>query len=390
MNDNLNDCLNSLGIDTENIPTQQQESPQQGELEVVHTPEVSEEVTPEPAITMGPLAVEAENFTPQDAVELLTAIGVTDPPEDAQAEEIHDNELEVSESTEESDDTSEESEELSDREETNESEGVESNVSQENTTPSTNADTPLIPENSPTLTMDTSTSRFSGAKWYKKIQVKKVLFAGIGGIGSWSCLLLGRMALRALYLFDDDAVDGTNMSGQLFSLRQIGDNKVDAMSDLLRQYTSTYNVYAYPRRYSADDFRSDVMICGFDNMEARKLFFNSWVEHVDSLDADESLQRKCLFIDGRLDFDTLQVFCIQGTDREAMERYREKYLFSDEEAESTICSMKQTSYLAAMIGSVITNLFTNWVANSLDPIIPYDVPFFTEYNAQYMIFKTEH
>lgn len=390
MNDNLNDWLNSLGIDTENIPTQQQESPQQGELEVAHTPEVSEEVTPEPAITMRPFAVEAENFTPQDAAELLTAIGVTDPPEDAQAEEIHDNELEVSESTEESDDTSEESEDLSDREETNESERVESNVSQENTTLSTNADTPLIPENSPTLTMDTSTSRFSGAEWYKEIQVKEVLFAGIGGIGSWSCLLLGRMALKALYLFDDDAVDGTNMSGQLFSLRQIGDNKVDAMSDLLGQYTSTYNVYAYPRRYSADDFRSDVMICGFDNMEARKLFFNSWVEHVDSLDADESLQRKCLFIDGRLDFDTLQVFCIQGTDREAMERYREKYLFSDEEAESTICSMKQTSYLAAMIGSVITNLFTNWVANSLDPIIPYDVPFFTEYNAQHMIFKTEH
>ena len=390
MNDNLNDWLNSLGIDTENTPTQQQESSQQGNLEVAHISEVSEEVTSEPAITMEPLAVEAENFTPQDAAELLTAIGVTDPPEDAQAEEIHDNELEVSESTEESDDTSEESEDLSDREETNESEGVESNVSQENTTPSTNADTPLIPENSPTLTMDTSTSRFSGAEWYKEIQVKEVLFAGIGGIGSWSCLLLGRMALKALYLFDDDAVDGTNMSGQLFSLRQIGDNKVDAMSDLLRQYTSTYNVYAYPRRYSADDFRSDVMICGFDNMEARKLFFNSWVEHVDSLDADESLQRKCLFIDGRLDFDTLQVFCIQGTDREAMERYREKYLFSDEEAESTICSMKQTSYLAAMIGSVITNLFTNWVANSLDPIIPYDVPFFTEYNAQHMIFKTEH
>ena len=51
--------------------------------------------------------------------------------------------------------------------------------------------------------------------------------------------------------------------------------------------------------------------------------------------------------------------------------------------------MKQTTYLACMIGSVMTNLFTNFVAGLLDPIIPYDLPFFTEYDAQHMIFKTE-
>jgi hypothetical protein len=41
-----------------------------------------------------------------------------------------------------------------------------------------------------------------------------------------------------------------------------------------------------------------------------------------------------------------------------------------------------------MIGSFMTNLFTNWVANLLNPVIPYDLPFFTEYDAQNMIFKT--
>jgi hypothetical protein len=50
--------------------------------------------------------------------------------------------------------------------------------------------------------------------------------------------------------------------------------------------------------------------------------------------------------------------------------------------------MKQTTYLACMVGSVMVNLFTNWAANLLDPAIPYDLPFFTEYDAQNMIFKT--
>jgi hypothetical protein len=68
--------------------------------------------------------------------------------------------------------------------------------------------------------------------------------------------------------------------------------------------------------------------------------------------------------------------------------YKDSYLFSDADADATVCSMKQTTYLACMIGSLMTNLFTNFIASSLDPIIPYDLPFFTEYDAQNMIFKT--
>ena len=51
--------------------------------------------------------------------------------------------------------------------------------------------------------------------------------------------------------------------------------------------------------------------------------------------------------------------------------------------------MKQTTYLACMIGSLMVNLFTNFVAGTLNPILPYDLPFFTEYDAQNMIFNTE-
>ena len=67
-----------------------------------------------------------------------------------------------------------------------------------------------------------------------------------------------------------------------------------------------------------------------------------------------------------------------------------EYLFTDAEAEETVCSMKQTTYMACMIASIMTNLFVNFTANLLDPVIPYDLPFFTEYDAQNMIFKTEN
>lgn len=129
------------------------------------------------------------------------------------------------------------------------------------------------------------------------------------------------------------------------------------------------------------------MMCGFDNMEARKTFFWSWERHVSEL--PDSERKNCLFIDGRLSVSELQVFCIRGNDEYNKVVYAREWLFDDREAENTVCSMKQTTYLASMIGSIMVNLFTNWVAESLDPVMPYDVPFFTSYDAQNMIFNTE-
>jgi hypothetical protein len=245
-----------------------------------------------------------------------------------------------------------------------------------------------IPLNSPTLLIDNTTSRFSGAEWYNEIQKQRVILAGVGGIGSNFIYQLARMSPAAIYMYDDDMVETVNMAGQLYSIDDVGKAKVDAMEDMIRKYTSMQNIFAIKERFTSLTEAGDIMICGFDNMAARKTFFYSWKTHVASLPEED--RGKCLFLDGRLSMNELQVLCIKGDDVYNMDRYEQEFLFSDAEAEETVCSMKQTTYLASMIGSVMVNLFTNFVANLLDPIIPYDLPFFTEYDAQNMIFKTEN
>ena len=245
----------------------------------------------------------------------------------------------------------------------------------------------LIPLNSPTLLMDDTTSRFSGAEWYHEIQKQRVIIAGCGGIGSNTILQIARMSPDTMVLYDDDVVETVNMSGQLFCASDIGKSKVDAMVDMVTSYTSMRNIYANKMKFDASCEAGDIMICGFDNMSARRTFFDAWYKHLQDVIPED--RKKCLFLDGRLSLDTLQVFCLTGDDVYNIGRYNKDYLFSDSDADETVCSMKQTTYLACMIGSVMTNLFTNFVANSLDPIIPYDLPFFTEYDAQNMIFKTE-
>lgn len=262
--------------------------------------------------------------------------------------------------------------------------GVTSNSEEQQPEP---VDASALPANSPTLLMNDTTARFSGAEWYNEIQRKSIILAGLGGIGSWTALQLARMVPSRMVLYDDDVVEAVNMAGQLYGYNDVGKNKVNAVSELITSYTSMQSVYAVPEKFTSECEAGDIMICGFDNMDARKTFFNSWEAHV--MCTPEEERRKCLFIDGRLSMDELQVLCMSGEDSYNIMRYRNEFLFSSREAEHTVCSMKQTTYLASMIGSFIVNLFTNWVANLLNPIIPYDVPFFTNYNAQNMLLNFE-
>ena len=242
-----------------------------------------------------------------------------------------------------------------------------------------------IPVNSATLQLQESTSRFSGAVWYEAIRQKSIILAGLGGIGSYVAFLLARMQPARITMYDDDIVEAVNISGQLYSVTDVGNYKGNAIYQMMKNYGNFYNGNVNTQRFTDQSLGGPIMICGFDNMEARKVFYQSWKNWRNTTD-DSS---KCLFIDGRLAAEEFQVIAIQGDDERAMKLYEEEWLFSDAEAEETLCSYKQTTFMANMIGSVMVNIFVNFVANECDPVFPRDVPFLTTYDATTMYYKVE-
>ena len=163
------------------------------------------------------------------------------------------------------------------------------------------------------------------------------------------------------------------MSGQLYSKANIGAYKVSALSEMISIYSDYNSIFAIPERFDETCEASDIMICGFDNMDARRVFFNKWVNHVNN----------------KPEIEEFQIFCIKGDDEFNINRYKKEFLFSDLEADETICSYKQTTFMANMIASVMVNLFVNFVANQCNPLIDRDLPFYTTYNAETMYYKTE-
>lgn len=243
-----------------------------------------------------------------------------------------------------------------------------------------------LPTNNTTDIIST-TSRFSSALWFDKVKEQQIILAGVGGIGSYVAYLLSRMQPAEITLYDNDNVEVVNMSGQMYCQDDIGNPKVSAIRSMMNKYSNYYYTTCMNNRYDSDSMTSNVMICGFDNMAARNIFFYKWLEHVDNTPAEE--RHKCLFIDGRLNAEEFQVLCVTGDNAYAICKYKEEWLFEDSEVEEAVCSYKQTSYMATMIGSIITNLFVNFCANLCNPIIPRDIPFLSRYDGTTMFFKTE-
>ena len=225
-----------------------------------------------------------------------------------------------------------------------------------------------------------NTVRFSQAEWFDYISKTSVVLGGAGGIGSWLALLLFRANISYLYLYDPDYVDTTNLAGQFFKRSQVGFSKASSVWENITNFSDSYGINYWERPYDENSKINNIMMCGFDNMAARKCFFTNWLKGLTFYDKSD-----CLFLDGRLSAECLQVFCVQGDDEEAIKAYQEKYLFNDDQADATTCSYKQTSFMANMIAATMMNVFVNWCANRAGSFRP--VPFFTEYNAVTMNYK---
>lgn len=250
--------------------------------------------------------------------------------------------------------------------------------------PETPAPQPLLkPNNIETVYPDTHT-RFRGAEWFDLVRALDITLIGCGGIGSWTAFSLGRLGVQRLTLWDADKVESVNLAGQLFSRDDIGNSKVRSVAEKIYKFTGFgTTVKVMDVRWTRTSRLSSITIGALDNMDTRKELFAAWNYH-------HGNDSSALFIDGRLSANELQIFAIPGGDTEEHHRrvaeYTNKWLFDQSEGEPTVCSFKQTTYVAQIIGGLIANLVVNFAASQLEDAM-YSVPFFTNYVSDIVFLK---
>ena len=114
-------------------------------------------------------------------------------------------------------------------------EEIQENDEEEETPPAVDQDTS---ENvSPTMERaDVARERFKGAPWFNNVKDKHVTLIGLGGIGSWVNLLVSRLNVRYMTLYDFDSFEDHNMAGQLVSKVDVNRPKVYVAQQIAHMY----------------------------------------------------------------------------------------------------------------------------------------------------------
>jgi molybdopterin/thiamine biosynthesis adenylyltransferase len=215
----------------------------------------------------------------------------------------------------------------------------------------------------------TQQSRFKDAPWFPKNN-EICLVGGAGGIGSWLTFFLTKIGFR-VNLYDFDTVEDHNLGGQLFMQADLGKPKVTAIQNIVRGFCDNV-VATFNEPINRNTHNHYYSFSAFDNMEARRILFMNWK---DSWGSAPNMDTP-IFIDGRLEIEQLQIFCV--TPKNA-DKYEREHLFHDSAVEEAPCTMKQTSHTAAMIGSLMTAFFTNHITNVYLEEVLREVPFYYEF-----------
>ncbi|MFQ5989569.1 MAG: ThiF family adenylyltransferase [Candidatus Methylomirabilales bacterium] len=167
---------------------------------------------------------------------------------------------------------------------------------------------------------------------------------GCGGIGSFTALVLSKMGVQHLHLYDPDGIEEHNLPNQLFRLRDLGRFKVEALQEILQEFAGT-PVQAQPVEVETQRM-TGVVISGVDSMRARKAI---WLR---SIRYRAGVLR---YLDARMGAEVARIYAVNPTDPGDI-RFYEKTLYDDEEAETLPCTAAAIVYNGFAIASLIGNL----------------------------------
>jgi hypothetical protein len=182
-----------------------------------------------------------------------------------------------------------------------------------------------------------------------------VTIIGAGGIGSPTALLLAKMGVPKLTIYDFDSVEDVNPSTQFYRRKDIGKPKVVALAEEIDEHAGE-TIEIRRERYN-DQRLSGLVISAVDTMSAREDIWKNGVKRNPLVP---------LYIDGRLGGLLFEIHTAQPCDDKEIERYQATFSpligFANEP-----CTNSAISYTTFGIASMICGIVRNWWVDGIVP-----------------------
>ena len=184
-----------------------------------------------------------------------------------------------------------------------------------------------------------------------------ITLIGCGGIGSSTAMILAKMGVTDLTVYDPDVVEAHNLPNQNFRLRDVGEFKVKATAEILTDFTGCV-IKAHATEFPLDLRPRGVVISGLDSMEARSNIWHRCIR------LNMGVKR---YFDARMGAEEGRIYTINPCDPEDIERY-EASLYSDADAAQEPCSAKSTGYNGARVAAEVVARVKRFVMDQ--PVAP--------------------
>lgn len=174
----------------------------------------------------------------------------------------------------------------------------------------------------------------------RHVLMQKIHIIGAGAIGSHTSVGLSKMGLTNQTVWDFDSVSVENMNCQGYRFKDIGRKKVEALKEIVKEYSGDDIEIRY-ERFEVQPL-SGIVVCAVDSMAAREKI---WEQVRGSYSVD-------YIIDPRMGAENAHLYVMKPSDSKDIVSY-EKTLYSDSEASEDRCTAKSTMYCASLLSGLV-------------------------------------
>lgn len=174
---------------------------------------------------------------------------------------------------------------------------------------------------------------------------ESITVIGAGAIGSFTVLALVKMGFENITVYDFDKVSVENMNCQWYRFKDIGKQKVEALADLIYDFTGV-GIKVMNEKFDGNPVQvaelGRIVITAVDSMLVRTAIWGVCKDN----------PRVYWYIDPRMAAEYAMSYVMNPNNTKDIGSY-EKTLYSDENAVQETCTAKATMYTATMIAGYV-------------------------------------
>lgn len=161
---------------------------------------------------------------------------------------------------------------------------------------------------------------------------------GAGATGSWVVLMLAKMGIKDIHVWDFDVVEEHNLPNQAFFQRDIGYSKSNSIGRIADECNYNLGIDCHNEKVDGSQRLSGIVFMLTDTMSSRKEIYEKAIKLKPSVK---------LLIETRMDLKGGFVYTINPINMTQIKEYEQSF-YTDEEAAVSACGTSQSLIATAM------------------------------------------